>query len=210
VSCGWPSPPAAGILAWRSEPHEEEQSSSKARKATRIASEEAGMARAMRISWIVALGLIALFLLEVALNGEPFYSMVAASRAPYGLPCNIGYEDACTVQVFFSLIIILLLPAALIILSLLLIGIVEAARHRCWLWLASLAAPLPLSVALIPAYATYLWRLGIDDNIAGDFIVACAAAAPILSLVYTFLSRRRQASTKTSPPSAEPLGDSPA
>jgi hypothetical protein len=156
-----------------------------------------GNIRAKRIGWLVVLGLIALFLLlVVALKEEPFYSMVAASRAQQGLPCQIGYGDACAVRVFLDLTFLLFLPAVLIMLSLLLISIVEAAHARRWLRLASLTVPLPLSVALILVDQRYyydLWRLGIDPNITSDFIIACAAAAPILSLVYTFLPSRQQA-----------------
>lgn len=156
-----------------------------------------GYIRAKRIGWLVVLGLIALFLLlVVVLKEEPFYSMEVASRTQQGIPCSTGYADYCAVQVFLDLTFVLVLPAVLIMLSLLLISIVEAARARRWLRLASLTAPLPLSVALILVDQRYfydLWRLGIDPNITSGFIIACAAAVPILSLVYTFLPSRQQA-----------------
>jgi hypothetical protein len=171
-----------------------------------------GTSRAMRIAWLVALGLIALFLLDgVALKGAPFYTMVAASRARQGLTCAGSFGDACGWGVGLALTFFLLLPAVFLIAALLLISIVAAARAGRWLRLASLTVPLSLSVALVPLNSHHfydVWRLGIDPQITTDFLIACAAAAPVLSLVYAFLPSRQRACTTAGGAAAD--GDAPA
>jgi hypothetical protein len=95
-----------------------------------------------------------------------------------------------------------ILPAAAFTLAGLILYLIQTIRHRDWLWIVGLLMLLLLT-ALLWWYGTH----PVTINVLVYFVYltfGSFAVVSLLSLVYTYLPRRKPTGATTGPPTAEP------
>jgi uncharacterized membrane protein len=92
------------------------------------------------------------------------------------------------------------LPAAAFTFAGLVLFLIQTVRHQDWLWIVGLL--------MAPLLTALLWWSAIQRDVSIAYYVyltfGCFAVVSLLSLVYTYLPRRKPSGATTNMPTAEP------